>query len=582
MVLDGQGLLLSWMPQSQAYARVSLDAWGYLATARLEDNGLPAYYTYPEYDVATLAPYSWVHNPAGLFAMLTETGLRLYAFTGDGTVLSLVRKVLDYQLANGLTSPDALWAGVPYASSMPGALVYQGADDDWACGGCGSGDGVGVIEPDKVGELGYAYLRFHQATAQPQYLAEALACADALAANVRTGDLEHSPWPFRLWASDGTVREEYSANVIGPIRLFDELIRRGWGNTAAYARARDIAWTWMMAYPMVNQNWSGYFEDVPVMSDPSANRNQIIPLTTARYLMEHPELDPQWREHAASLLAFVEEVFGVDAPPEPGMQWGARTISEQEYVPVKMGSHTARYAATKALWSALAADPAAQDQAFRSFNWATYLSDGKGHTLVVDQTPDEGALSWFSDGYGDYIRHFLAGMEAVPEWAPPGESHLLGSSSVVAEIIYQSDQLAYRTFDPSGSEVLRLPRTPVAVQAAGESLPQGEQADGYSVRSLPGGDVVVVVRHSSASVVSVQLTATASPGALVAKLEATAPVATQAGGCSTAPATQGGPWLWLIVLLGLRAARGGARAAPAPCAARVAGTAAARERSGPG
>jgi len=28
--------------------------------------------------------------------------------------------------------------------------------------------------------------------------------------------------------------------------------------------------------------------------------------------------------------------------------------------------------------------------------------------------------SWFSDGYGDYIRHFMEGLAAVPEWAPAG------------------------------------------------------------------------------------------------------------------------------------------------------------------
>jgi hypothetical protein len=43
---------------------------------------------------------------------------------------------------------------------------------------------------------------------------------------------------------------------------------------------------------------------------------------------------------------------------------------------------------------------------------------------------------WFSDGYADYIRHFLAGMASVPEWSPPGEDHLLRSSSMVGKVSY--------------------------------------------------------------------------------------------------------------------------------------------------
>jgi len=43
---------------------------------------------------------------------------------------------------------------------------------------------------------------------------------------------------------------------------------------------------------------------------------------------------------------------------------------------------------------------------------------------------------WYSDGYADYIRHFLAGMGSLPEWPPPGENHLLRSSSVVRKVKY--------------------------------------------------------------------------------------------------------------------------------------------------
>ena len=64
--------------------------------------------------------------------------------------------------------------------------MYRGADDRVYCNQenhtpCGRGDGVGFLEPDKIGELGYAYLLFYEVTLEDKYLQAALRCADALA-----------------------------------------------------------------------------------------------------------------------------------------------------------------------------------------------------------------------------------------------------------------------------------------------------------------------------------------------------------------------------------------------------------------
>jgi hypothetical protein len=47
-----------------------------------------------------------------------------------------------------------------------------------------------------------------------------------------------------------------------------------------------------MTYPVQNQVWTQYFEDVLIYPDYRTNRNQYSPLETARYLLQHPELDP--------------------------------------------------------------------------------------------------------------------------------------------------------------------------------------------------------------------------------------------------------------------------------------------------
>ena len=125
----------------------------------------------------------------------------------------------------------------------------------------------------------------------------------------------------------------------------------------------------------------------------------------------------------------------------------------------KMGSHTSRYASINALWYELTGDTEAKEKAFRSFNWASYMCRESGWVNVgpVDQS------FWFSDGYGDYIRHFLAGMASVPEWTPDGETHLLRSTSLITRVSYQPGGVRYSAFDATGSKVLKLNFKPAHV-----------------------------------------------------------------------------------------------------------------------
>ena len=58
-----------------------------------------------------------------------------------------------------------------------------------------------------------------------------------------------------------------------------------------------------MKYPMQNNVWVGYFEDVQASME---NMNQVIPLEFARYVLLHPEKDPEWREHARKLIDWVK------------------------------------------------------------------------------------------------------------------------------------------------------------------------------------------------------------------------------------------------------------------------------------
>jgi hypothetical protein len=432
----------------------------------------------------------WPNNPACVFAGLVQ-GLALdwRVFAGDDAYLNLVRGMLDHQLEFGTTPPEWPWGNVPYASGDPGAIVWQGATK-WEQDGM-RGDGLHGIEPDKVGELGIAYLKFYEVTGDKKYLRAAIGCGDALAKHVRKeANTAKSPWPFRVNAGTGVVISEYCSNVIDPIRLFDELIRiqerihLDKKKAVDYRDARDIAWKWFYGTtgPMKTYIWNAYFEDVP--NDPDrANRNQITPLETARYLLKHLELDPKIDESVPALVHWVASAFGTE---------GMEAIKEQTWCYEPMGSHTARYASICALVYERTGDTRYKELAYRFFNFATYMTYENGVVAVGPSWPG----SWFSDGYGDYIRHFMEGLGAVPEWAPAGEDHLLRSTSVVQHVSYSSDRIDYRTFDDSGTEVLRITSRPKSVKVNGEAIPQESSParEGWTWQSLDQGGILRIRR----------------------------------------------------------------------------------------
>ena len=501
--VDGSGKIVSWSGESSPYAHVARLAWRALETKfPIQDNGLETWLTYSRFDPDTFGGIAWPHNPAGLYAMLTDSATLWYEFSGDAEAVQVARKALTYELDHGTTPDDWAWARVPFASAGAGDLEYGGADDDW-CNLCGRGDGVGVIEPDKVGELGFAYLRMFEMTGEARFREAAISCADALTAHVRTGDAAASPWPFRVRAQTNVVREEYSSNVVGALTLLDELVRLGLGDVQGYRRARALALHWLLSVPIVNDAWSGYFEDVDIHPDPAQNTNQYCALHTARWLLQHREVDPQWRAHVGHLLTWTEGTFGHDTPTEQGRQWGATVMSEQHDDTAKMASHTARFGATMALWFEATGDRRAGERAARSLNWATYACNEDG-IVSVAENPNEGY--WFTDGYADYIRHFLVALGAVPDWAPSDENHILRSTSVVRDVDYGPDRVAWETFDPRAEETLRLTFRPTNVLFAGTPARRRDagplDSDGYTEKPLASGGFLVHVRHENATRVS--------------------------------------------------------------------------------
>eukprot|EP01045_Picozoa_sp_COSAG04_P001077 COSAG04_NODE_33_length_34808_cov_6.920366_12_plen_556_part_00 len=449
--LDASGKIETWLPNATAHKDFVTRAMDHIASVPPDPaTGLPIWFTHGQIPI-----YNNAHNPAGLFASWAQVASMLHEYTGDASWLPKVCAMLEHLLANGTTPADPTWAypSVPYASSDPGALRYRGAADwdDFHQGTAypaapfssydpiGRGDGYGVIQPDKVAEVGTAYLlMWKHDTSKAHFLQAAVNCAETLANTMNyKANATHSPWPFRVYAETGIVRQAYSSHVLPAIELFDKLMELDAPSpvTAAMAaqlkRARDAAWSWVTEYPLKNGNWCAMCEDITVRANAwttfgnatagqacgydnyqsdnncvtTCNYDSIQSLLFAQYMLR--KRLPGWETHVPAIIDFVERrLIFWDQPGPPGppgaVQFGARTVSEQRADKNRMSCHTTRYAATLQLYADAiretdaSAAAAAEENSKRSWAWATYSMDSSG---LVDVTPGVGAAgkrTWFT------------------------------------------------------------------------------------------------------------------------------------------------------------------------------------------
>jgi hypothetical protein len=118
---------------------------------------------------------------------------------------------------------------------------------------------------------------------------------------------------------------------------------------------------------------------------------------------------------------------------------------------------------------------------------------------------------------------FYHAFAAVPEWAPPGEDHILYSQGVLRNVSYAAGRVAYTPTDSDGIEYLRLSFLPSAVTVGGAALALRSDlsAEGYTVRALGGGDYAVNVRRLRSGIVVVAGTPAPLPALTIDDVQVT-------------------------------------------------------------
>jgi len=266
------------------------------------------------------------------------------------------------------------------------------------------------------------------------------------------------------------------------MELFLNLIEMKKGNTAEYRKAFDTILAWMKKYPLQNNHWGPFFEDIVGKSE-----TQINAITFAQFMMNHPQYFPNWQAEVKGIFSWVYEKLG----NRKWEKYGVIAVNEQTAYKVPGNSHTSRQASAELQYAFLTSDQSFVNKAILQLNWATYMVDFDGK----NRYPQDDI--WLSDGYGDYVRHYLRAMAFLPELAPANQNHLLSSTSTIQKISYESSKISFTTFDSESEALLRLASEPKSVTVLGKSLSQLDQlnGNGYTWERI-GNDWVMKLKYS--------------------------------------------------------------------------------------
>jgi hypothetical protein len=491
--LDSDGNILPWYSSKlgESYDTVISLVWNFWENMETDSNGLKYYMNHqvwrPEHDMRGLG--------GDQINMALSSWSLLYQYTGYPSVIENMKYLADEYLARSLSDSACIWPNLPYPYNTK---IHSGKYD---------GDmrnGKGYLQPDKAGNFGYELITLYKITGDLKYLDVAANIAKVLAEKTIPGDNDKSPLPFRINAQTGKPgsffsntnsgiiesKAAYTANWSGTLMLFQELIKLDAANAAIYQKSFDIILNWMKEYPLKTNKWGPFFEDIPGWSNTQTNA-----ITFAMFMMLNPDLFPNWKIDVKNIFDWTYRELG----NHEYEKYGVTVMNEQTVYRVPGNSHSSRQASMELWYTALSGDTIYKTNAIRTLNWATYTVDWDGKNRYIRDD------IWLTDGYGDYIRHYLRAMSACPELSPSHKNKLLSSTSVITEVKYSPDIVSYRTFDSTAEEVLRLKEKPEKVFSDESELPEGDdETDNCWIWTPLESGGVVHISHNRSNKINVQ------------------------------------------------------------------------------
>ncbi|MGO8975825.1 MAG: hypothetical protein ACLQJ0_10775 [Steroidobacteraceae bacterium] len=368
----------------------------------------PLEHGYPRFVCTTFLDGAWTpsadrwdtipstQNGMGILSYLKFNALR---GNGDRFYLQTACSMGDYLVQEALT---------PRAGKYPAFTRSTGLRDRFPqpADAGSQADRPYEIEPDKGGIAGYALLRLFDATGVDKYLAQALQNARVLAANQRDGDASSSPWPFRADHRSGEARGPVSGNMSYILRLYDDLLERGYGE---FSGPRRSLFEWIKRHQIASAAGDGalfaqFFED----HDTPTNRSAWAPMNLARYWLEKQSLlDADWRADAATLIEFVRRNF-------THKEFGITVCHEQDEDKNAWGGINATYGAVLALFAKATGSWPLAREARQALDFTLYSIDAQGRPRDMHLNPAPGG--WQEDAHMDVIHNYVDALRAFPHW----------------------------------------------------------------------------------------------------------------------------------------------------------------------
>ena len=410
-----------------------------------------------------------------------------YQYSGDPIAFIYIPLVVDYILDYGLTDETAAWPSFPISTPTRGK----------AYGKC---DPAGRNQLDLCAITGIEVLRAYKLTGNPRYLKMAKHWGDVFAAKCQFANPELPPW--NRYADPSVVgwSDVLTGTTSIIVDFLDDLVRIGYsGKAGVILKARDAGRRFlneqMLPAWWVNDTWGRtYWDwDNPMMCG--------MVSMCADHLMKYPQAYPNWRNDIRNMLSLVWNRNGADAASRGDVYSGAWAFPESSVCCGTSLSYNQYTAGPSLIRYGVLADSAwAREIGRRMLLMATYDSLPNG--VVKDGLLGNQVATgeWSNLAHPWPLCQVMEAIAWLPDYFGPNrENHIVRSTSVVSEVLYEPGRISYATHDaPSGvQEVLRLAFRPTSIRADGRRLIERPalNANGYSVAPLPNGDCIVTIRH---------------------------------------------------------------------------------------